>query len=118
MYKGDGKNCKTFPHILDEPSKPRNFPPLKLLLFTVYECDKSQLWKQDFVVFNYKLGNSANLTCMNPRTNFLTSIGIYYVPIFASWNQDIQEYFYLASQVVIKIMAITEMITICFAQYL
>ena len=55
---------------------------------------------------------------MNPSTNFLTSIGIYYVPIFALWNQDIQEYFYLASQVVIKIMAITEMITICFAQYL
>ena len=36
MYEGgDGKNRETFPHIPDEPSKPQNFSPLKLLLFTV-----------------------------------------------------------------------------------
>ena len=37
MYEGgDGKNRKTFPHIPDEPNKPQNFSPLKLLSFTVY----------------------------------------------------------------------------------
>ena len=31
MYEGgDGKNCKTFPRIPDEPSKPQNFSPSKL----------------------------------------------------------------------------------------
>jgi len=36
MYEGDdGKNRETFPRIPDEPSKPRNFSPLKLLSFTV-----------------------------------------------------------------------------------
>ena len=39
MYEGgDGKNCKTFPHIPDEPSKLQNFSPSKLLSFTVYFC--------------------------------------------------------------------------------
>ena len=38
MYEGgNGKNRKTFPCIPDEPSKPRNFSPSKLLLFTVCE---------------------------------------------------------------------------------
>ena len=36
MYEGgDGKNRETFPCIPDEPSKPRNFLPSKLLSFTV-----------------------------------------------------------------------------------
>jgi len=36
MYEGgDGKNHETFPYIPDEPSKPRNFSPSKLLSFTV-----------------------------------------------------------------------------------
>ena len=36
MYESsDGKNHETFPHIPDEPSKPRNFSPSKLLSFTV-----------------------------------------------------------------------------------
>ena len=36
MYEGgDGKNRETFPRIPDEPSKPRNFSPSKLLSFTV-----------------------------------------------------------------------------------
>jgi len=38
LYEGgDGKNRKTFPRIPDKPSKPRNFSPLKLLSFTVYD---------------------------------------------------------------------------------
>ena len=32
---GDGKNRETFPCIPDEPSKPQNFSPSKLLSFTV-----------------------------------------------------------------------------------
>ena len=32
---GDGKNRETFPRIPDEPSKPRNFSPSKLLSFMV-----------------------------------------------------------------------------------
>ena len=36
MYEGgDGKNREAFPYISDEPSKPLNFSPSKLLLFTV-----------------------------------------------------------------------------------
>jgi len=36
MYEGgDGQNRKTFPYLPDEPSKPQNFSPSKLLLFTV-----------------------------------------------------------------------------------
>ena len=36
MYEGgDGNNRETFPRIPDEPSKPRNFSPSKLLSFTV-----------------------------------------------------------------------------------
>ena len=36
MYEGgDGKNRETFPRIPDEPSKPRNLSPSKLLSFTV-----------------------------------------------------------------------------------
>jgi len=39
MYKGgDGKNREIFPRIPDEPSKPRNFSPSKLLPFTVGNC--------------------------------------------------------------------------------
>ena len=39
MYEGgDGKNRDTFPHIPDKPSKLRNFSPLKLLSFTVFNC--------------------------------------------------------------------------------
>jgi len=34
---GDGKNCKTFRCIPDEPSKPQNFSPSKLLLFMVFD---------------------------------------------------------------------------------
>ena len=36
LYEGGGgKNCETFSHIPDEPSKLRNFSPSKLLSFTV-----------------------------------------------------------------------------------
>ena len=42
LYEGgDGKNRETFPRIPDEPSKPRNFSPSKLMSFTVYN---NQSW--------------------------------------------------------------------------
>ena len=37
---GNGKNRETFPRIPDEPSKPRNFSPSKLLSFTVCQQNK------------------------------------------------------------------------------
>jgi len=46
MYEGgDGKNCETFPRIPDEPSKPRNFSPSKLLSFMVILLHP-QWWQQ------------------------------------------------------------------------
>ena len=47
MYEGgDGKNRKTFPRIPDEPSKPRNFSPSKLLSFTVYYIN-TKFWESN-----------------------------------------------------------------------
>ena len=52
---GDGKNRETFPRIPDEPSKPRNFSPSKLLSFMVNRC----LWSRICMLADSNIGPQA-----------------------------------------------------------
>ena len=63
---GHGKNRETFLHIPDEPSKPRNFSPSKLLLFTVYTFKSTYFSGQLSIV----------KTCL-VMINFLVSVTFY-----------------------------------------
>jgi len=55
MYEGgDGKNRETFSRIPDEPSKPRNFSPLKLLSFMVANLHTQMYLLAKFQLFILK----------------------------------------------------------------